>query len=70
MEWVECYSGYAYPERPTAMGWRGERLVIEQVEQQWRSTTGWHFRVRTTTGSVFELQYSAPDDHWQIDLIE
>ena len=68
MELVECHSGYEYAERPTALQWKGERLEIEAVEQQWRIPGGKRFRVRTANGLVFELMYGELYDEWRINL--
>lgn len=63
---VECHSGLEYAERPTALGWQGERLEVEAVEAEWRTPEGKKFRVRTTGGQVFELVYIEWSDEWQI----
>ena len=67
---VECYSGTAYAERPTALHWNQQRLEITFVEAQWRNPDGRCFRVRTQGGQRFELQYDEVSDRWQINPIE
>jgi hypothetical protein len=67
-EQVECHSGYTYGERPIALTWEGERLVIEAVEEAWRVPGGRRFRVRTEDGRVFELFYGELYDEWRIHL--
>ncbi|RME86658.1 MAG: hypothetical protein D6770_11380 [Anaerolineae bacterium] len=61
---VECHSEFTYAEKPTALVWEGERLVIAEVLRQWRSPEGRHFRVRTEDGRVFELFYDEANDEW------
>lgn len=63
---VECHSGYTYGERPIALHWEGERLLIQQIEARWRIPGGPGFRVRTEDGQVFELFYAEQPDEWQI----
>lgn len=65
---VECHSSYTYAERPTALHWEGERLVIEEVEEGWRIPGGRKFRVRVTDGRVFELFYGELYDEWRIHM--
>jgi hypothetical protein len=63
---VECYAGYRYPERPRAFLWEGERLIVEQVEQQWRTPDGPAFRVRAADGRRFTLAYDEAADDWSV----
>ena len=63
---VECHSGFAYADRPTAFSWENQRFVIEVVNAEWRSPTGKHFRVTTENGFIFELIFNPAKDHWQI----
>ena len=63
---VECYSGYAFAERPTAFVWQGRRYLIEEVLNQWRSPEGPGFRVLTAEGMQFELTYDATQDRWYL----
>jgi hypothetical protein len=65
---VECYSGYTYGERPTALTWDGARLTVVAVEQAARIPGGRRFRVRTEDGRVFELEYTASYDEWRVHL--
>jgi hypothetical protein len=72
---VECYSGAAYGERPLAFTWHGKRVIILEVLSQGRTTELKWFRVRTTTGELFELSFneaaegSPSVDEWQIKKI-
>jgi hypothetical protein len=65
-ELVECHSGYVYGERPIALRWDGQRLLVEQVEDSWRIPGGRKFRVRVQDGRVFELFYGELYDEWRI----
>ena len=69
---VECYAGARYPERPYAFCWQGERLAVEQVEQEWRTPDGLVFCVRAMEGRRFTLIYRAATsgvgtDCWHIE---
>jgi len=64
---VECHSGFAYAERPTALHWQGDRLEVEAIESRWRIPGGRCFRVRTTDQRVFELFYGELYDEWRIN---
>lgn len=66
-ELVECHSGYAYPERPIALYWEGQRLEIAVVEAQWHIPEGNRFRVRTKDNRVFELIYEELNNNWKIN---
>jgi hypothetical protein len=68
-EIVECHSGYEYAERPVAVWWQGQRLVVEAVEAEWRISGGKKFRVRTVGGQVFELLYVELYDEWRVHAL-
>lgn len=63
---VECHSGYAYAQRPTALWWEGARLEVEAVQAEWRTPEGKCFRVRTSDGQMFEVTYFEAQDEWSI----
>jgi hypothetical protein len=63
---VICHSGYEYPERPVALYWQGQRLEIEEIEDEWRTPEGKKFRVHTSGEQMFDLFYRALSDEWQI----
>jgi len=63
---VECHSGHTYAERPRAFYWDNERLEVENIEIEWRSPEGKHFRVKVKDGSVFELIFKVANHNWQI----
>ena len=67
-ELVECHSGYAYADRPTAFQWDGDRLEIDEIEARWRIPGGQRFRVRVLDGRVFELFYGELYDEWRISI--
>jgi hypothetical protein len=72
---VECHSGFTYAERPTALTWQGQRLIIAEILSQGRMPQAKWFRVRTMNGQLFELSYAdATDEHladhgWQIQPV-
>jgi len=63
---VECHSGDEYAERPTALYWQGERLMVTLIEDRWRIPGGKCFRVRVASGRRFELFYGELYDEWRI----
>ncbi|MBN1668886.1 MAG: hypothetical protein JW862_17470 [Anaerolineales bacterium] len=63
---VECHSGSSYVDYPTVLYWLGQRLRIEQIETEWHSPAGKHYRVRTADQQIFELRYDPAGDRWQI----
>jgi hypothetical protein len=74
-EHVECHSGSAYAERPTALTWQGQRHIIAEILSQGLTPRAKWFRVRTADGQVFELSYTEPSEAqpsgpgWQIHQI-
>jgi hypothetical protein len=69
---VECHSGSSYAERPTALTWQGQRLIVAEILSQGHTPQAKWFRVRTADGQVFELVYGVAADkclseqEWQI----
>lgn len=63
---VECHSGFEYAERPTALHWLGQRLVIVEMLESRRTPDGKTFQVRTQDDRVFELTYVETLDEWRI----
>jgi len=63
---VECYSSLEYPDRPTALLWEGQRLIINKILETRRNPDGKQFCVLTADGQVFELFYSDLFDEWRI----
>jgi hypothetical protein len=66
---VACHSGSSYANYPTAFHWAGQQLRIEQIENEWCSPDGKHYRVRTTDQRIFELHYDPALDCWQIQPV-
>lgn len=67
---VECRSESSYPEKPVAFIWEGTRHNVEGILSRSRNPQGISFRVRTTDGLVFELEYSNATDAWLITPIQ
>jgi hypothetical protein len=63
---VECHSGYTYAQRPTALYWQNERLIIEEILSEWHSPHARSFKVITAHHRVFELSYLEDSDQWRI----
>jgi len=66
---VECHSGFAYAERPTAIFWEGQRHEVTEIDSQWRIPGGRCFRIRIKDGRAFELAYSEMKDEWHINPV-
>ena len=69
IEQVECHSEATYAERPTAVNWQGQRLLVSEVLASWRVPEGVRFRVRTEDDQIFELVYDEASDIWLVSLI-
>ena len=67
---VECRSESSYPEKPVALTWDGTRREVDAILSRSRSPQGISFRVRTTDGLVFELDYVIATDEWLITPIQ
>lgn len=71
-ELVECHSGSAYAERPTAFNWQDQRHIVAEILSQGRTPQAKWFRVKTAEGQVFELSCVEASDErpsecdWQI----
>jgi hypothetical protein len=63
---VECHSDSEYAERPVAIQWQGQRLVITDISSRWRTPGNKCFRVQTIDGQIFELFYDELCDEWHI----
>jgi hypothetical protein len=68
-EVVECRSDSQYAERPLAFVWEGQRQKVTDVLSQWRTPDGMNFKVRTESGSVYDLRYIEARDEWTITQI-
>ncbi len=66
---VECYAGYAYPERPVAFWWNGRRVEVMGVRKEERTPQGKRFVVETGDERVFELEYDEAEGEWMINEI-
>ena len=66
---VECVSSTRYGDRPTAIVFNQERMLVSQIFKQWRSPDGIHFQVQTTNDLAFELIYEEPTDEWRYKTI-
>lgn len=66
VELVECHSGSAYAEYPSALHWDGVRLEVAFVITRYRTLQGKGFRVLVQDGREFELLYNESTYEWQI----
>ncbi len=67
---VECRSESSYPDKPVALTWEGARREVEAILSRSRDPQGYRFRVRTTEGLVFELEYVIATDAWRITPVQ
>jgi hypothetical protein len=63
---VECHSEYTYAERPVAIHWEGQRLLIAAIDSHWRTPDAKKFKVRVEDGRFFELSYRENLGEWHI----
>lgn len=67
---VECRSESSYPEKPVALTWEGTHHEVQAVLSRSRDPQGYRFRVRTTDGRVFDLEYTLATDAWHITPVQ
>ncbi|MCP4168974.1 MAG: hypothetical protein GY759_24195 [Chloroflexi bacterium] len=63
---VEAYAGASYPERPLAVWWHNQRLVVKQVVRSWRTPEELHFLVEIETLGRAQLTYFHQTDSWTL----
>ena len=63
---VECRAEAAYPGRPLAFTFQGQRREVVDVLKSWRSPDGKRYQVTTGDGRVFELSYNEACDEWSV----
>ncbi len=63
---VECYSGFTSAERPVAVHWQGQRLVVKEVLRSWRTPQGPGFDIVVVDGRKFRLAFDEQYDTWQV----
>jgi hypothetical protein len=66
---VECLSSPSYPGEPIALTWEGARRAVSAILDRWRSPEAIGFRVRTTDGLSFELDYDLSTEAWRVTPI-
>lgn len=64
--YVDAYSGYKANERPRQFTLDEDTFGIAAVEEQWRSPDSSFFKVRTTDGIRFVLQYDESQHEWTL----
>jgi hypothetical protein len=65
---VECYSGYAYGERPKAFTWHEQRMAVAKVLDRKHFPGKKYFKVLTMDDQVFELIYDEQQHRWTVAL--
>jgi hypothetical protein len=63
---VECYSGYRYPERPTAFQIRGRNFKVEKILDRWYGEEAEYFKVLAHDQRVYLLGYCPGQDVWTL----
>ena len=53
-----------------ALTWEGTRHEVEAILSRSRNPQGISFRVRTTDGLIFELEYITATDAWRITPVQ
>jgi len=64
--YVEAYAGASYPERPTTVRYKNQRLEVEQVIRSWRTPDALHFLVELETLGRATLSYRYQADAWSL----
>jgi hypothetical protein len=67
---VECRSESSYPDKPVRLTWEGTRREVEAILSRSHDPQGYRFRVRTTGGLVFDLEYTLATDAWRITPVQ
>jgi hypothetical protein len=65
-ERVECRAEAAYPGRPLAFTFQGQRWKVVDVLKSWRSPQGVGYRVSIEDGRFFELLYDQALVEWVV----
>ena len=65
-EVVECLSSHTYADRPIAIYWEEQRLLINKIEATWRFPGGRRFLIKSEDERLFELIYLEKKDEWSI----
>jgi hypothetical protein len=63
---VTCFSGHTYAQRPRAFSWQGEEFEVSAVVSEAHTPQGKNFVVKTTSGELFNLDYTIDTNHWQV----
>jgi hypothetical protein len=66
---VECYSGSAFAERPIAVHWDGQRVIVVAILKRWRTPEQVCFRVLAEDERRFELFYNEFNDLWEVNEV-
>jgi len=61
---VECYSGSAYAERPTALVIGRQRIAVKRCLQSARTPQGKAFTILLNNDLIVKLDYCEKDDRW------
>lgn len=61
---VQCYSGFAYAERPLSILWHGYRIEVIRCLQSQFTPEGKAFDVLLVNGWKVHLRYLNCEDHW------
>jgi hypothetical protein len=67
---VECRSESSYPEKPVALTWEGTRREVDAILSRSRDPQEYRFRVRTTDGLVFDIEFTLATDAWRITPVQ
>jgi len=66
---VSCYSGYKANERPTRLSFRGRRLTVLELLDQWYGINHRYFKVLADDNKVYLIRYDQDNDLWTLEKI-
>lgn len=69
MDIVECHSDFTYAEKPVAIHWNNQRLVVDAILAAWNSPGERCFRVLANGWDMFDLIYREAESEWKIQPI-
>lgn len=66
---VECYSGYRGEETPRAFTLGDQRIVVDEVLDQWLAPDHRYFKVRSAS-HVYILRHDAQAEAWELTMFK
>jgi len=66
---VECYSGYKADEKPISFILDDNRLIVEEILDQWREPEFEYFKVLADDGKAYLLRYDEINGEWALEKV-